>query len=181
MKITVKARRTLEVITNLAVLLVCITVLVGLFRTGVIAHLSGSRRQPSSSALLKQGQIFQAASVLHISGPPAIVPALNANCHFCAESLPFYKRLGDIKRDVTAPTVIMVFPNSQPEVHAFLKELDSAPLSIFAEQNFADLGISGTPTVIFVDATGVIRRVWIGKLSEDEEREIMNVAGLAVS
>lgn len=181
MKVTAKARRKLEVITNLAVLLVCVAILVALFRVGAMAHLPGSRRQPTQVTVLEQGQIFRAASALHITGRPALVLALNTNCHFCAESLPFYRRLRDVGQDATAPPIIMIFPNSRPEVQAFLKDFDSASPSAFAEQDFTDFGISGTPTVVWLDAKGVIRRMWIGKLSADEEREIMNIVGPAAS
>lgn len=181
MKVTARVRRRLEVITNLAVLLVCLMALVALLRVGATARLSSSRRQPSQLSVLEQGQVFHAASALHITGRPALIVALNTNCHFCAESLPFYRQLKEEPRDATAPPVIMIFPNSRSEVKAFLRGLDSDPLSVFAEQDFAGFGISGTPTVVLLNANGVIRRVWTGKLSADEEQEIMNIAGLAAS
>ena len=35
------------------------------------------------------------------------------------------------------------------------------------------VGVSGTPTILLVDDSGIVRRLWVGKLSaEDEEKAI---------
>jgi hypothetical protein len=66
-------------------------------------------------------------------------------------------------------------------VDTFLKEVSPLTFSVFAGQDFSQIGIAATPTVLLLDADGVIRKMWRGKLSAEKEREIMDAAGLTTS
>lgn len=45
---------------------------------------------------------------------------------------------------------------------------------IFKANSPAVLGIRGTPTLILVDATGNVRKVWIGKLPTEKESDVLD-------
>ena len=178
-KVTVQARRNLEIITNLAVLIVCLTGMAMLLRVGVMGHLSDPKSVAGHPEALKQGQIFRANSTLGISGP-ALVLALSTTCHFCAESLPFYKRLEETHRGPGAPPIVLIFPDSKSDVDTFLRDLSPSTLAVLTGQDFSAIGVAGTPTVLLLDAKGVIQKVWRGKLSTEKEREIMDAAGFSM-
>jgi hypothetical protein len=40
--------------------------------------------------------------------------------------------------------------------------------------NFQSLQIGGTPTLLLVDSNGIVQKVWLGKLSETKEKEVMD-------
>jgi len=43
-------------------------------------------------------------------------------------------------------------------------------------RSLADVNVSGTPTLLLIDQTGHVLRVWVGKLDENRERDVMQQA-----
>jgi hypothetical protein len=98
---------------------------------------------------------------------------LSTDCHFCTESAPFYQRL---TRETTGrPDVhlIALFPQ---EIEEGKKYLDSLGVSIveIRQASPGSTGAGGTPTLILVDAQGIVKNSWVGKLSTPEESEVIN-------
>jgi hypothetical protein len=46
-------------------------------------------------------------------------------------------------------------------------------LERIAGADFGALNISGTPTAILIDDNGTVRDFWIGKLPQDQERQVI--------
>ena len=98
---------------------------------------------------------------------------MSTRCHYCAESLPFYKQLAEAQRTGGREThVVAVFPNPEAEVRQYVQQnnLDSETI---AGVDFGALSISGTPAAVLIDEGGKIRDFRLGKLSQDEEQQIM--------
>lgn len=68
--------------------------------------------------------------------------------------------------------MVAVFPNSKVEVEQYEQQhqlqIEAVPASTFAALN-----VEGTPTLILVDASGRVLDFWIGKLSKDEEQQLI--------
>jgi hypothetical protein len=47
-------------------------------------------------------------------------------------------------------------------------------------QALASLGTSGTPTLFLLDAHGIVKKVWVGKLSPDREAEVLDAVQATV-
>ncbi len=98
---------------------------------------------------------------------------LSTDCRFCTESAPFYQRL---TRETTGRSdvhLIAVFPQ---EIEEGKKYLDNLGVSIveIKQASPSSTGAGGTPTLILVDAQGVVKNSWVGKLSSPEETEVLN-------
>lgn len=100
-----------------------------------------------------------------------LILALSTNCHFCTESAPFYRRVVAASRKDGLP-LVAVFPQSVEEARNYLSyqqlsfnEVLQAPLS--------NIQVSGTPTLLLINQQGVVQRVWIGKLSAEQEKEAL--------
>ena len=59
------------------------------------------------------------------------------------------------------------------EAQAYLKAED-VQVDEVKHANFQSLQIGGTPTLLLVDSNGVVQKVWLGKLTEAKEQEVLD-------
>lgn len=105
-----------------------------------------------------------------------LVLALNTGCHFCEQSVPFYRSLGDrLEHGGIDLDLVAVFPNDPAQVRQFMtrealriRSVSAAPLE--------KLRVNATPTVILVDDKGRVERSWVGFLSPAEELDLIKRA-----
>ena len=103
-----------------------------------------------------------------------LVLGLQTTCHFCTESGPFFQRL--VVAASGSAKIVAVLPQSVEESKQYLSklgvhvdEIRSAPLS--------SISVSGTPTMLLVNDKGVVRNVWVGKLPEQQQSEVLSTIG----
>jgi len=104
-----------------------------------------------------------------------VVLALSTTCHFCTESAGFYRELVQECQKQHAYTVA-VLPQAVNEATSYLKN-EGVTVDEVRQGSFPDLQISGTPTVLLLDNSGMIKSVWFGKLSADKEKEVLAKLG----
>lgn len=100
-----------------------------------------------------------------------LVLVMQEGCKYCADSTEFYQRLVS-KSAEEHMRVIALMPQ---EVSEGKQYLNKEHINIF-EVRKAQLGLLGiirTPSLFFVDNSGTITKVWIGKLSIDKEQEVL--------
>ncbi len=98
---------------------------------------------------------------------------LSTGCHYCTESAPFYQQTA-LERGKRAD-VRSVALFSQPVGNA--RKYVSGLGVVVDEVNQITpdvLGVKGTPTLILVDITGSVQKIWPGKLPSDKELEVLN-------
>ena len=100
-----------------------------------------------------------------------LILALSRNCHFCTESAPFYKQLSQSKGNTH---LVALLPQSVEEGREYLEHLG---VSVDQVKQFSleEIGVSGTPTLLLVDTSGVIKNRWVGKLSPEQEATVLSV------
>jgi hypothetical protein len=98
---------------------------------------------------------------------------LQKGCRYCADSALFYQRIAGDEKIKSKTQLIAVFPHSTVEGAEYLKQL-SIPISEIKEIPLNDLGVRGTPTLLLVDSSGVVKNIWRGKLSANRENEVFN-------
>lgn len=98
-----------------------------------------------------------------------LVMAISTTCHFCKDSIPFYRKLGETGTDVK---MVAVLPQPVSEGKEYLKgegvhvdEVRQVPLNT--------LGVRGTPTLLLINDAGVVTDVWVGKLQPDQETQVL--------
>jgi hypothetical protein len=102
---------------------------------------------------------------------PTLILALSKNCRFCTESAPFYKQLSQSKRNTH---LVALLPQSVAEGREYLEKLG---VSVDEVKQFSldKIGVNGTPTLLLVDTSGVVKNSWVGKLSPEQEATVLSV------
>ncbi|HEX8174114.1 MAG TPA: thioredoxin-like domain-containing protein [Pyrinomonadaceae bacterium] len=164
-----KLKKYLEVTTNVAVLLVAVAVLSAL-AWGYFVH----NQKPQFQSGFQRGQSFaQLPTVSYNSAPQTLLIAMSTTCHYCSESIPFYKQLAEAQQSSgNAIHIVAVFPNSENEVKQYIQQ-SQLNVDTVAETDFKALNVAGTPTLLLIDKDGKILDFWVGKLSKDNEQQVI--------
>jgi hypothetical protein len=102
-----------------------------------------------------------------------LVLAVSTACHYCQDSIPFYRKLGEAGADVK---MVAVLPQSVPEAQQYfgsggvhVDDVKQVPLNT--------LGVRATPTLLLVNDVGVVTDVWVGKLQPEQETQVLTALG----
>jgi hypothetical protein len=109
--------------------------------------------------------------------PETLIMAIRVGCHYCANSMPFYRHLSSLEEShrLKAHLVIAMQEDSKAEDHELLS--DRLNLDHVFGQSFTSLKVTGTPTLTLVDSHGLVKKVWIGQLSPEGEQDVMSSIG----
>jgi hypothetical protein len=113
---------------------------------------------------------FPAADKLEFGTHDKIVLALvSSDCRFCTETMPAFRRLRDTVRGAT-----LVFASNEPEsrLAQYLSEHGLGSIK-WVSLRKRDLLITSTPTTIVVNKDGSVAGMWQGRLTADQEAEIV--------
>lgn len=101
-----------------------------------------------------------------------LVMAVSTKCHFCTESIPFYKRIAEKKAGNKNVRLIAVTPQTTDEAKQYL---DEHKLSVdeMKQSSLDKIQVGGTPTLILVDRKGAVIESWRGKLPPEKEAEVI--------
>src|SRR5215813_4958926 len=93
-----KIKGYLEVASSVGVLLVSIVILVN-YAASFWNRTSTSQPIPQAKSGLSRGrELPKIARLNYADSPKTILIAMNTQCHFCKDSLPFYKKLVEAKQ-----------------------------------------------------------------------------------
>ena len=125
--------------------------------------------QYAAPSVPKSGDTVALTGVDWRKNRKTLLLAVSPTCHFCTESGPFYQRLVKEHGDARLITLI---PQTVGEGQAYMKKL-GVDISDVRQVSFADLGVSGTPTLILVDGGGKVAEAWVGALKPEKENEVL--------
>lgn len=100
-----------------------------------------------------------------------LVLYLSDTCRFCTESGPFYQKLVEKNSDDKIK-LVTVLPQSVDEGKQYLEKLGVGIKDVHSS-SLASIGVRSTPTLLLVNEDGIISEMWIGKLSNDKEEELL--------
>jgi hypothetical protein len=100
-----------------------------------------------------------------------LVLVLSTRCHFCTESAPFFRRLGERAGSNVKFLAVLRQPVAESERYLSGEGLyfDEIRQALIGET-----GAAGTPTLLLVDQDGIVKRTWVGRLAPDKEREALD-------
>lgn len=159
------AAKWLEMAANVSIVIVAVVIVI-VFARNYFFHPKTSRPEIAAGARLT-GQ-----PVNWQDNRKNVVLVLSTTCHYCKESSGFYRKLVEDCRNSHARTVAF-FPQTPQEAQAYLKAED-VQVDEVKRANFQSLQIGGTPTLLLVDSNGVVQKVWLGKLPEAKEKEVLD-------
>jgi hypothetical protein len=172
---TRRGHRLLETVTNVALIGAAIAIMfeAAYSRSSVIAsaQASGVNQTPATYVA---GDAVEIKGVNFASSEQTLVFAIQSSCHFCKESLPFYAQVQASRGPKTK--LVAVAPDSQDVLEAFAKSAGFIPDHLVTVPIFEALKVYGTPTLLLVNRNGVVKQVWVGRLSETRQREVLAAA-----
>ena len=165
-------KSTLDTVANIAIIVTC-AVALALMVNRYFFNKPVPQGGPPPAEVGEQ--FDQLRQVLPAGSQKALVVALSPTCHFCNESMPFYKRLIDERNQKGSGVKIIA---AVPAEEAKAEEAQKfAAAGVQPDQlvhvDFASIKVPGTPTIMLVDNQGKILNVWVGKQDSDGEGKIL--------
>jgi thioredoxin-related protein len=170
-------KSTLDTVANIAIILVCAIAAVVLVRT----HFFPPQQQQAGGP--EKGEQFdQLKAVVPAGSNRALVVAVSPGCHFCNDSIPFYKNLIDQRNQKNSGVkfIAAVPASEKPEEAQKLVADETQKFTAGGAQpdgmvniDFAAIKVPGTPTLMLVDNTGKVLDVWVGKLDAKAEQKVL--------
>jgi hypothetical protein len=165
-------RKITEIGTNIAILAVCC-----LIGWTIITHKSLDLRSVFAA---RAGEAqFDGRTLPALPGyrwadhEKTLVLAIRKGCHFCQDSLPFYKRLSELEKSNTLHAhLLAVMPDDPASGVAALQSGGVIAQGIF-NQPLNSIQVSGTPTLLLLDRNGRVVKAWVGELTSQREREVI--------
>jgi hypothetical protein len=154
----------LEKISNIALILICVVVLATMGRNWYRSYMA-------SQSDIHKGQLIKLPGQA-LSGGPTLVLALSVGCEFCQDSVSFYRKLAAFRNSSSGLRMVAVFPQSEVEATTYLKTQGitaDAVISLPLEQ----IAVRGTPTLFLLDGQSKVQELWLGKLDNTQEIELM--------
>jgi len=157
--------KKIETLANVSIIVVAVLLSVVLVKTYFL-HKAGESVDAKS---IGPGRKLNLPNMNWSNNRQTMLMGLSTQCHFCTESAPFYLRLS---RDHANARLIALFPQSVQESGEYLKKL-GVSVDEVKQVSPGSIGIAGTPTLILVDHEGIVTDVWAGKLTPDQENEVL--------
>ena len=104
------------------------------------------------------------------AAPRTLILAIQQDCPACAASMPFYRRLTD--RVTTDVQVVVAAGLGDVEIERYLSAYGIEPDAV-VRRSSDTLPVSVTPTLLLVDATGLVEHFWVGLLSAPAEQDLL--------
>jgi thioredoxin-related protein len=162
-----KIHQKIELTAN--ILVIVVAVLIG--SVFIQRYVFPSTPASSEPELPKVGDKVALANFDWSKSKKNLLLLLQKECHYCSDSVGFYKVLiQHIKaKDVN---IVAVLPQNKEESEKYLRDLGITGIEVRQSQ-LKSLLVAGTPTVILANDKGEITNVWIGKLSPEKENEVL--------
>ncbi|SRR6266404_1329617 len=162
--------KKIELIANVAIIIVACLLGTVLVKNYWLA-------KPSEQAIKKENehQVANGPSVSSLDidwkqRKQTLILAISSSCHFCTDSAPFYKRLAQGKGDTR---VVAVLPQPVQDGQDYLKRL-GVSVDQVKQVDLDQIGVRGTPTLLLVDNSGVLKDSWVGRLPPEKEKSVLN-------
>jgi hypothetical protein len=160
--------RLLDKVANIAVIVGVVVFL------ALVAHNRPwrSNAPPVSQAATAEalkGKTVRVAGLDFPRSRASVLLVISKSCHFCEESLPFYRTLATETQGKV--DLLAALPQPRPEAEAYLKAAGVAAIQVTSVQP-SELGLTGTPTLVLLDRSGKVQEVWIGLLNGTRQAQV---------
>lgn len=166
-------RNTFDHIVNGAVLAVC--VILGISTSLQLHQYLQRQRAIRTVNIYQEGETLPALKdYRYVDADTTVLLAVRSTCQYCTASMPFYKTLtAAIEHASTNAKVVAVSTDTEDVLKRYF-EANGVEAPLLRSVGADELRISGTPTILLADRSGVVRKVWIGLLNDEEQRDVVS-------
>ena len=97
---------------------------------------------------------------------------MDTECRYCSASAPFYQQVVRENAQKRKVQLIAVLPQDVANSKQYLNNL-GVPIDEVRQSPLDPLGVKGTPTLILINDKAEVVRSWPGKLTPEEERDVL--------
>jgi thioredoxin-related protein len=97
---------------------------------------------------------------------------MDTECSYCAASAPFYQQIVRENAQKRKVQLIAVLPQDVANSKQYLNHL-GVPIDEVRQSALDPLGVKGTPTLILINDKAEVVRSWPGKLTPEEEKDVL--------
>lgn len=157
-------------VANLAVIVMCATV------TGVAAWNVLTSRPASAPRPMPylEGERVEFTEAQFGSSDRTLLLVLSSTCPICTSSLPFYRNvINTVDRSKASVRIVTVVLDPLEEGTKYLSDNGITPHAVIRMPAAAWRRIRHTPTVLLIDRKGLLVDSWVGLLSPEQEKEVL--------
>src|SRR5688572_8702229 len=122
------------------------------------------------------GETIELSGVDFSRSDRTLLVVVRSTCHFCTDSMPFYRRIVDERNSGQANVRIIAVSTEMPDVtRAYVRQYDFAPDDVIRMGPGA-LRVSGTPTLILANQRGQVVTERRGMLPPHEQSAVLEIA-----
>jgi hypothetical protein len=164
--------KLLERFTTAAVLVAAVLVIWVTVRDRVHPG-SGRGEDPASVAQSLTGKSLPLPPGSPRGKSATVVLVVSSSCHFCSESMPFYRRLAAVD-SVSAHEMemIAVDPENPADGKEYLSR-NGVPVAAIISKSLRAMGFMATPTLVLLDGQGRVTHVWVGELNAHGQKDVL--------
>lgn len=107
------------------------------------------------------------------SGKSALFVVVKSTCGFCRSSMPFYQRLSRAVQEASDPVRLVAVCLEGTESCARFFDEHRVQTDTVVGVEPGTVRVFGTPTLILVDADGIVQSTWRGALKPEAERDVI--------
>lgn len=135
---------------------------------------TGTRQPPPAPPTYAVGEKIALAGVDFRAAEQTLLLVVRKGCRYCDESMPFYKQLGDDAAIAKRTRLVLAAPDDETVSREELAK-QAVRVDQVVKVSAGQLKIRGTPTAILIDRSGAVRQVFIGRLDEAKQQELVGV------
>jgi peroxiredoxin len=151
-------------------------IVVGICFLAALAHRYWPRlsppRKPADAVLQLKGKHVGVDGLNVRTGVPTVLLVLSTRCRFCAESMPFYRRLSAQRVNGKGFRLVAVSSENSEKLKSFIAA-EGVSVDAVLSSSLPGLGIRSVPALLLVGREGRVVDVWTGALGDVREREVL--------
>jgi rhodanese-related sulfurtransferase len=130
--------------------------------------------RPTDLVSVHGGQVLVVPGVEWKRAPRSVVLLIRTSCPFCNKSAAFYSRLSHaVSQGSWTRLIVVTGPANKGQIAGWLQANQIQANEVAVAPSPLALGFRRTPTLLIVDASGVISDVFVGMASPAEEQRIL--------
>lgn len=128
---------------------------------------------PATVPMVKIGEVVKLPAAPGRNAESTLVLVLSSSCHYCMDSLPFYKQLSAFRKSSADKLrLLAALPEDENSARTFLENAGIFTDGVLVKAP-SDLGARIVPTLLLLDRENKLERYWAGKLSAEAQEEVL--------
>jgi len=152
---------------NVGIAILCVTL-----SAAVAKRVFWPDRPPVPPGQVKAGDRVSLPNV-KLGPGGTVVFGLRQGCHFCEASAPLYKRIIEAAQSAKGKRVVAVLPEAADKGKSYLHSLGVEVSDVY-NVPLSQIHVRGTPTLLLVSESGVVKRAWYGQQPAEQNGRIVH-------